>query len=81
MSLVPEAVRWLKELSAAHYLGMNDGALMDFTKGKEPLDRTQTELIAGRVSSVSESFYSTKPRPEPRRLRRFRAGNGRSQGD
>lgn len=56
LSLVPDAVVWLKELSAAHYLPMGPG-MMDFTKGRGPLDRAQTELIAGRVSAVNECFY------------------------
>jgi hypothetical protein len=57
MSLVPEAVRWLKELSAAHYLSMDGAEMLDFVKGRGPLDRAQTELIAGRVSAVNECFY------------------------
>jgi len=55
MSLVPEAVRWLKELSAAHYLSAKE--MIDFTRGRGPLSRAQTELIAGRVSSINECFY------------------------
>ena len=55
MSLVPEAVRWLKELSAAQYLSQE--AMTDFTRGRGPLSRAQTELIAGRVSSINECFY------------------------
>ena len=57
MSLVPDAGRWLKELSAAHYLSMEAGEMLDFVNGKGPLDRSQTELIAGRVSAVNECFY------------------------
>ncbi len=55
MSLVPDAVRWLKELSGAHYLAVD--AMMDFTRGRGPLSRAQTELIAGRVSAINECFY------------------------
>jgi hypothetical protein len=55
MSLVPEAVRWLKDLSGAHYL--DDKAIVDFTRGRGPLSRAQTELIAGRVSALNECFY------------------------
>jgi len=55
LSLVPDAVRWLKELSAAHYLDMK--AMPDFTRGRGPLSRAQTELIAGRVSAMNECFY------------------------
>jgi hypothetical protein len=55
MSLVPDAVRWLKELLAAHYL--SESEMKDFTRGRGPLSRPQTELIAGRVSSINECFY------------------------
>ena len=55
LSLVPEAVRWLKDLSAAHYL--SDTEMTDFTRGRGPLSRAQTELIAGRVSAINECFY------------------------
>ena len=57
MSLVPDAVRWLNELSAAQYLSVENGQMFDFVRGKGPLDRAQTELIAGRVSAVNECFY------------------------
>lgn len=57
LSLVPDAVRWLKELSAAHYLPMAGGAMLDFVRGRGPLSRAQTELIAGRVSALNECFY------------------------
>lgn len=55
MSLVPDAVRWLKELSGAQYLDQK--AMTDFTRGRGPLSRAQTELIAGRVSARNECFY------------------------
>jgi hypothetical protein len=55
MSLVPDAVRWLNELGAAHYLDSN--AMMDFTRARGVLSRAQTELIAGRVSAMNECFY------------------------
>jgi len=55
LSLVPDAVRWLKELGAAQYLSETE--MKDFTRGRGPLSRTQTELIAGRVSSINECFY------------------------
>ncbi len=54
LSLVPAEVRGLKELSAAHYLGMDE--MMDLEKGRS-LDRRQIELIAGRVSALNECFY------------------------
>jgi hypothetical protein len=55
MSLVPDAVRWLKELSAAQYL--DEKAMTVLTRGRGPLSRAQTELVAGRVSSLNECFY------------------------
>ncbi len=55
MSLVPDAVRWLKELLDAHYLSMD--AVVDFSRGRGPLSRSQTELIASRVSAINECFY------------------------
>jgi hypothetical protein len=55
MSLVPAAVRWLKDLSGAQYL--DEKAIVNFTRGRGPLSRAQTELIAGRVSALNECFY------------------------
>ena len=55
MSLVPDAVRSLKELSAAHYLEAEDVANPN---ARMPgLERPQVELIAGRVSALNECFY------------------------
>jgi len=55
MSLVPDAVRSLKELSAVHYLPMMD---VPNPSARMPgLARSQTELIAGRVSALNECFY------------------------
>ena len=56
MSLVPDSVRMLLRLSNAHYLPLrsvrtpNDNA-------DSALSRCQIELLAGRVSSLSECFY------------------------
>ena len=55
MSLVPDAVRSLKELSAAHYLKLED--VPDPTVRMPGLLRPQVELIAGRVSALNECFY------------------------
>jgi len=56
LSLVPDEVRTLKDLSAAYYLPMEDvpnpGA-----GGGRAIDRAQTELVAGRVSALNECFY------------------------
>jgi hypothetical protein len=54
MSLVPDAVRTLKELSAAHYLPMDK--VID-PRARRTLDRAQMELLAGRVSALNECFY------------------------
>jgi len=54
MSLVPDEVRTLMDLSAAHYLAPD--AMLDLRAGRS-LDRTQIELLAGRVSALNECFY------------------------
>ena len=54
MSLVPDAVRTLKDLGAAHY--MTTAQMIDVTHGRS-IDRAQIELIAGRVSALRECFY------------------------
>ncbi len=54
LSLVPDEVRGLRELSAAHYLPLEQ--LMNFRAGRS-LNRMQMELIAGRVSALNECFY------------------------
>ncbi len=54
LSLVPDAVRQLGDLSSAHYVPRD--RLMDFTWGRS-LSRAQMELIAGRVSALRGCFY------------------------
>lgn len=54
LSLVPDAVRQLQDLSAAHYLAPKE--MMDLTRGRS-IDRAQIELVAGRVSALRECFY------------------------
>ncbi len=54
LSLVPDEVRQLKDLSAAHYL--TPAEMMDLDRGRT-LDRRQIELVAGRVSALAECFY------------------------
>lgn len=54
LSLVPDHVRTLRQLSSAHY--------MDFDQIPDPstrrdLDRLQMELVAARVSAMNECFY------------------------
>ena len=55
MSLVPDEVRTLSDLSAAHYLP--NAKVMDPTARGEHLDRQQIELIAGRVSALNQCYY------------------------
>ena len=54
LSLIPDAVRQLADLSNAHYLPRE--IIMDFSRGRT-LSRAQIELIAGRVSALRECFY------------------------
>jgi alkylhydroperoxidase family enzyme len=54
LSLVPDEVRGLLDLSAAHYLTPNQ--MLDLDAGR-CLDRRQIELLAGRVSALNECFY------------------------
>jgi hypothetical protein len=55
MSLVPDEVRTLCDLSAAHYLPM--GQVRDPSASVGALNRMQMELIAGRVSALRQCFY------------------------
>jgi hypothetical protein len=55
MSLVPDEVRTLCDLSAAHYLPM--GQVRDPSAAAGALHRMQMELIAGRVSALRQCFY------------------------
>ncbi len=56
MTLIPDSVRMLKRLSAAQYLQMHEVANPAATGGRA-IDRAQIELVAGRVSALSECFY------------------------
>jgi hypothetical protein len=56
MSLVPDSVRMLKTLSGTQYLRVQDVANPG-TNGGRALSRAQIELLAGRVSSLSDCFY------------------------
>ena len=55
LSLVPDAVRQVGELSAAHYLPYKE--MMRFDTRLRALRRAQIELVAGRVSALNECFY------------------------
>jgi hypothetical protein len=55
LSLVPDAVLELKELSEAHYLVIDD--VIDPRARGRHLARPQMELIAGRVSALNQCFY------------------------
>ncbi len=54
LSLVPDEVRGLRALSAAHYLPLDQ--LVNLRAGRA-LNRMQLELIAGRVSALNDCFY------------------------
>ena len=54
LSLVPDAVRQLSDLSLAHYLTVEQ--MRDLTLGRT-LSRAQMELVASRVSALRECFY------------------------
>ena len=56
MSLVPDSVRMQTCLSGVMYLKIDD--IADFSKnGDRKISRTQMELLAARVSSLSDCFY------------------------
>jgi len=54
LSLVPDEVRQLAELGAAHYLPFN--RMMDL-RAARAIDRMQIEFLAARVSALRECFY------------------------
>ena len=54
LSLIPENVRWLHDLSEGHYLSFAEMRMPDPLRA---LSRPQIELIAARVSSLNECFY------------------------
>jgi hypothetical protein len=56
LSLVPEEVRSLKDLSEAHYVAMADVRKPGYA-GERELSRTQMELVAGRTSALNACFY------------------------
>jgi hypothetical protein len=56
MSLVPDSVRMLKSLSAAQYLPMRE-VPNPVANGGRVISRPQIELLAGRVSALSDCFY------------------------
>jgi len=55
LSLVPDEVRQLDDLSAAHYLPRRE--MMQFDTRLRAISRAQMELLAGRVSALNECFY------------------------
>jgi len=54
LSLVPDEVRQLRDLGAAHYL--SEKKMRDLAAGRA-ISRAQMELVAGRVSALHECFY------------------------
>ena len=55
MSLVPDEVRTLNDLSTVHYLP--SGRVRDASFAKGALTRPQMELVAGRVSALNGCHY------------------------
>ena len=56
MSLVPDEVRTLNDLSTAHY--MAGRFVLDASYSPDrALDRVQIELVAARVSALNECFF------------------------
>ena len=55
LSLVPDEVRTLQDLGAAHYLPSD--RIPDPRARMEHLTRPQMELLAGRISALRECFY------------------------
>ena len=55
LSLVPEAIRTLIDISSVHYLTL-DRITNPRAEGRT-LSRAQIELVAGRVSALRECFY------------------------
>lgn len=56
MSLVPDCVRELQSLSTVQYVPVHQVADVAADPGRA-LERTQIELVAGRVSALNECFY------------------------
>ncbi len=54
LSLIPENVRWLHDLSEGHYLSFREMRMPDPLRA---ISRPQIELIAARVSALNECFY------------------------
>lgn len=54
LSLVPAEVRALRDLSAAQYVAEPEMVRLGSSRA---LDRSQIELVAGRVSALRECFY------------------------
>lgn len=54
LSLIPENVRWLHDLSEGHYLSFAEMRMPDPLRA---ISRPQIELIAARVSALNECFY------------------------
>jgi alkylhydroperoxidase family enzyme len=54
LSLVPAEVKAWQDVSGAQYLGTDDMLRFDRVRA---IDRSQIELVAGRVSALNECFY------------------------
>ena len=56
LSLVPDEVRTLKDLSGVHYLSAHY-VQQPGANGGRALSRTQMELLAGRISALNQCYY------------------------
>lgn len=56
MSLVPDSVRMLHRLSDVHYMPLENHRTPNDNAGRA-ISRSQIELLAGRVSALSDCFY------------------------
>ena len=56
MSLVPDAVRTLNDLSSVHNLANRNVRRAGVDRGGA-LSRSQMELLAGRVSALNRCYY------------------------
>ena len=57
LSLVPAEVEVLNGIAATHYMAFRHVPDPFYAEASRAIDRTQTELVASRVSAINECFY------------------------
>ena len=57
LSLVPDEVRLLNDLSDSHYMSIDHVGDPGYSEANRAIDRLQMELVASRVSAINECFY------------------------